>query len=126
MNYTNQYDPKNQFSTAERCAINELLNHSDDRNCSIARAAVAPGVTTQLHAVKNTVERYIVLEGHGRVFINNGPAENVTYLDVVIIPPGAPQKIENCGDTELVFLCICTPRFEQKNYCSLEPEDLQP
>lgn len=121
MSYINKYNANNQFLTAERCTINELLNHSDDSDCSIARASVAPGVTTQLHAVRNTVERYIILEGQGRVFINNGPAENVTHLDVVIIPSDTAQKIENHGDTELVFLCICTPRFEQKNYYSLEP-----
>ena len=124
MTYINQYDPQNQFSTAERCDINELINHRDDTQCSIARASVAPGVCTQLHAVKNTVERYIILAGHGRVFINNSSPENVSYLDAVTIPSGATQKIVNCGDTELFLLCICTPRFEQKNYYNLEKENL--
>ncbi len=30
------------------------------------------------------------------------------------------QKIANTGTEELVFLCICTPRFELKNYLKLE------
>ncbi len=123
MTYINQYDPQNQFSTAERCNINELLNNSHDNNYSIARASVAPGVTTQLHAVKNTTERYIILEGQGRVFIDGALSEDVNHLDIVTIPAGVSQKIENCGHTELVFLCICTPRFEQKNYCNLESEN---
>ncbi len=117
-----QYDPKKQFSTIERCDINELLNSINDTQCSIAQACVAPGVTTQLHRVKNTIERYIILEGQGRVFINNASPEDVGHLDVVTIPSGVPQKIKNCGHTELVFLCICTPRFEQKNYINLEAE----
>jgi mannose-6-phosphate isomerase-like protein (cupin superfamily) len=122
MTYINQYNPDNQFSTTERCDINELFNHTDDAHCSIARALVAPGVCTQLHAVKNTVERYVILEGHGKVTINNSAPEQVSHLDIVTIPSGVSQKIENCGDTALIFLCICTPRFEQKNYLNLEEE----
>lgn len=122
MSYVKAYQAAQQFTTSERCTINELLNHADDRHCSIARASVAPGITTQLHAVKNTIERYIILEGNGEVFINNSPAVAVTYLDVVTIPAGKAQKIKNCGQIDLVFLCICTPRFEQKNYLNLESD----
>ncbi|MCW8931803.1 MAG: hypothetical protein OQL19_16415 [Gammaproteobacteria bacterium] len=120
MNYINQYNSNKQFSTVERCNINELLNNVENEDCSIARASVAPGVCTQLHAVNNTVERYVIIEGEGKVYINNKSPKNVSYLDVVIIPEGIPQKIENCGQTDLIFLCICTPRFEQKNYINLE------
>ena len=120
MPYINQYNSDNQFSTDERCDINELLNITDDENCSIARASVAPGVCTQLHTVKNTMERYVILEGQGKVYINNSTPQNVSYLDVVTIPANTPQKIENCGTSELIFLCICTPRFKQENYACLE------
>ncbi|MDX2503081.1 MAG: cupin domain-containing protein [Gammaproteobacteria bacterium] len=120
MSYVKYFNPDAQFSTPERCDINELLNDSNESVCSIARARVAPGVTTQLHAVKNTIERYVILEGQGRVFVDNMPPEHIGYLDIVSIPEGAPQKIHNCGETDLIFLCICTPRFEQKNYQNLE------
>jgi len=39
----------------------------------------------------------------------------------VIIPDGVRQRVTNVGDTDLVFLCICTPRFEWKYYQRLEP-----
>lgn len=120
MSIVKKFDPKAQYSTSERCDINELVNHSLDSDCSIAQACVAPGVTTQLHAVKDTVERYVILAGEGKVFIDHHPPENVTYLDVVTIAAGIPQKIQNTGTSELIFLCICTPRFEQKNYLNLE------
>ncbi|WP_198263148.1 cupin domain-containing protein [sulfur-oxidizing endosymbiont of Gigantopelta aegis] len=120
--YLTPYDPNKQFSTPERCTINELLNHAGDSQCSIARAAVAPGICTQLHALKNTIERYIILSGQGRVFINHEAPEEVSALDSISIPADVAQKIENTGQTELVFLCICTPRFEQKNYYTLEEE----
>lgn len=122
MSYVKPYQAEQQFTTEERCTINELLNYSDDQQCSIAKASVAPGISTQLHAVKNTIERYIILQGEGKVFINHSRAEKVGYLDVVSIPAGVPQKITNCGPEDLIFLCICTPRFEQKNYQNLESE----
>lgn len=122
MSYVKHYQAEQQFTTSERCAINELVNHADDEHCSIAKASVAPGVSTQLHAVKNTIERYIILQGEGEVSINHSQAEAVGYLDVVTIPAGKPQKIKNCGQSELIFLCICTPRFSQNNYQNLESE----
>jgi mannose-6-phosphate isomerase-like protein (cupin superfamily) len=36
--------------------------------------------------------------------------------DVVLIPAGKFQRIANVGKDDLVFLCICTPRFEAKHY----------
>ncbi len=120
MTYINKYNPETGFNTEERCHINELLNTPKQPECSIAQASVAPGVTTQLHAVKDTIERYVILQGRGQVFINHTTAENVLPGDTVIIPAGIAQKITNTGTEELVFLCICTPRFEQKNYLKLE------
>jgi mannose-6-phosphate isomerase-like protein (cupin superfamily) len=120
MSYVKKYQAEKQFTTPERCTINELLNQASDTDCSIAKASVAPGVTTQLHAVKNTIERYIILEGEAKVVINHSPAEHVGYLDIVTIPAGQSQKITNCGQSELIFLCVCSPRFEQKNYQNLE------
>ena len=119
MSYVQKFVPDNQFSTEERCDINELLNQAQDPHCSIAQAIVAPGETTQLHALKNTIERYIILSGTGMVSINHGDPEAVAYLDVVTIPAGVAQKIHNNGTTKLIFLCLCTPRFEQKNYLKL-------
>jgi mannose-6-phosphate isomerase-like protein (cupin superfamily) len=121
MSYVKKFDESACFSTEERCDINELLNHSHDPDCSIAQARVAPGVTTQLHAVKDTTERYVILQGEGEVFINHQSAVKVAYLDVVTIAAGVAQKIHNTGDDDLIFLCICTPRFEQKNYQKLSP-----
>ncbi len=114
------YNPEKQYDSTERCAINELLNNANNLDCSIARASVAPGVCTQLHALENTIERYVILEGQGRVSIDKQDAVAVGQLDVITIPAGAAQKIANTGTEELVFLCICTPRFEARNYHNLE------
>ena len=40
--------------------------------------------------------------------------------DTVTIPQHAAQSVTSTGDTDLVFLCLCTPRFLQDCYTSLE------
>jgi mannose-6-phosphate isomerase-like protein (cupin superfamily) len=70
--------------------------------------------------LRNAVERYVILAGQGRVKIGDLPPTDVTPGDLVVIQVGTPQRISNTGDSDLVFLCICTPRFRQECYESLE------
>ena len=113
-------DAAAEFHTAERCYIIELSNTPDDPDVSIARARVEPGVTTRWHRVLDTAERYVLLEGHGRVEVGTLPAQNVEPGDVVAIPPSCPQRITNTGERDLVFLAICSPRFRSEAYEDLE------
>jgi mannose-6-phosphate isomerase-like protein (cupin superfamily) len=120
MKVIHRFQPQTEFYTDEGCHIVELLNAADDAGCSIARARVLPGVTTRLHCLRGTIERYVILQGEGRVEVAQAPPTAVRALDVVVIPAGAPQRIENTGAADLVFLCICTPRFEQRNYADAD------
>ena len=113
-------DMRNEVLTAERCWILECQNTADDPAVSIARARVEPGVTTAWHAVEGTVERYVIVEGRGCVEVGDVPPTEVGPGDVVTIPAGLRQRIANIGDSDLIFYCVCTPRFEQKNYRRLE------
>lgn len=113
-------DLAKEFTTPERCWITESYNTAQDPSISIARARVEPGVTTAWHAVEQTEERYIIAEGRGRVEVGELPPTEVRPGDVVIIPEGVRQRIENLGETDLIFYCVCTPRFEQRNYRALE------
>lgn len=110
------YDPQQEYFFAEGCYINELANTPDDAQVSIARARVAPGVTTRWHYLTATTERYVLLEGSGLVEVAGLASRRVGPGDVVIIPPGAQQRIANTGDTDLVFLAICSPRFTPAAY----------
>lgn len=109
-----------EFDTAEHCFITEWSNTPDDAAASIAKARVAPGVSTQWHRLKDTSERYVILQGSGLVEIGELAAGNVNPGDVVLIPPLCRQRITNTGPDDLVFLAICTPRFELHNYQALE------
>ena len=113
-------DQSHEYFTDERCHILELSNAADDPGLSIARARVEPGVTTKRHRVAGTVERYVIVEGSAQVRIEGLSEQTVGPGDVVLIPAGLTQSITNTGDNDLVFLCICTPRFEWDNYESLE------
>jgi mannose-6-phosphate isomerase-like protein (cupin superfamily) len=44
----------------------------------------------------------------------------VRPLDVVTIPAGTSQRIANIGAADLIFLCVCTPRFREEDYVALE------
>ena len=113
-------DSADEYFTDERCHILELANSPGDPDVSIARARVEPGVTTKRHRVAATTERYVILAGEGRVFIDGLAEQTVAAGDVVVIPAGVMQSIRNDGDQDLVFLCVCNPRFEWDNYESLE------
>jgi len=104
----------------EGCYITELSNAADDPAVSIARARVEPGRTTRWHRLRETVERYVVLEGTGRVEVGDEPPRMVGPGDVVLIPAMQRQRITNTGKADLVFLAVCTPRFRRDNYEDVE------
>ncbi|MEJ2061084.1 MAG: cupin domain-containing protein [Gammaproteobacteria bacterium] len=111
-----KFDPSLEFHTSEQCYINELSNTSDDPDVSIARARVEPGVTTRWHRLSGTTERYVILEGRGRVEIGDLPPQEVGPGDVVLIPPACRQRIANVGESDLIFLAVCSPRFRPEAY----------
>jgi mannose-6-phosphate isomerase-like protein (cupin superfamily) len=86
----------------------------------MARARVEPGVTTAWHALAGVDERYILVEGRGRMEVGDVPPTEVRPGDSVFIPAGTPQRITNVGDTDLIFYCVCTPRFTPDCYRDLD------
>lgn len=105
--------------TSERCFITELVNEDAWPGFSLARCRVEPGVTTQLHAL-SVLEFYVVERGRGRMRVGDEPPFDIGAGDTVTIPKQAPQSVANTGDEDLVFLCLCTPRFLPDCYTSLE------
>ena len=114
-----KFDPADEYFFDEGCYITELSNSDDDQQLSIARARVAPGVTTRWHSLTGITERYVIVEGNGEAEVGEMSPQLVTAGDVVIIPPGERQRIANIGDSDLIFLAVCTPRFEVSKYVSL-------
>ncbi|MCP5159287.1 MAG: cupin domain-containing protein [Gammaproteobacteria bacterium] len=109
-----------EYFFVEGCFIVECWNVRQDASVSVARARVEPGMTTHWHRLHGVTERYLILEGQGRVEVGALTPENVRSGTVVLIPPGFRQRIANTGDTDLIFLAICTPRFTSAIYEDLE------
>jgi len=111
-----RYDPEREYFFVEGCYINELSNSGLDPDVSIARARLTAGVTTQWHRLNGTTERYVILQGEAEVELDECAPKQVKIGDVVIIPPQTKQRITNTGEEDLIFLAICSPRFQEKNY----------
>ena len=105
-----------EYYFEEGCYILELLNDPADPDVSVARVRVPPSGETEWHLLSSTVERYVMLSGQGEVSVGDDPPAPVGPEDVVLIPEGVKQRIRNTGDDELVFLAICSPRFDPENY----------
>lgn len=105
-----------EFFFEEGVFILENLNSPDDPAASIARARLPEGSRTRRHFLVGTVERYLIASGQGRVEVGDLPPADVFPGDVVVIPAGVRQRIENTGAGDLVFFCVCTPRFRGENY----------
>ncbi len=115
-------NPAAEYHTSERCFINELSNVAEDAAVSIAEARVLVDEVTRWHKLAGITERYVILSGQGRVEVGDLPPQDVGPGAVVLIPPDCPQRIRNTGHADLVFLAICSPRFQPQCYIDIDPE----
>lgn len=101
-----------EFTAGDGCLLRELL-HADKGNFgfrySLAHAAVKPKGVTKPHKLKST-EVYYIIEGNGRVYINE-ESQPVRPGCAVYIPADSTQYIKNTGEKDLVFLCIVEPAW---------------
>jgi len=104
------------FITKDGSEIRELLAHRNSciERQSLAEARVPAGGCTTAHYHPMTEEIYYVLEGHGRMRIDD-QLQDVGPGDAIAIPPGAPHQITNTGEVTLKFLCCCAPPYEHED-----------
>lgn len=109
------------FTTKDGSEIRELLAHRNSciQKQSLAEARVAPGQSTQPHYHPQTEEIYYILQGCGRMRIDNA-CRDVGPGDAIAIPPGAAHTITNTGHKTLLFLCCCAPGYEHEDTVLLE------
>ena len=92
-----RFRPDGEYYFEEGCFVLELCNSAEDPEVSIARARVQVGVTTRLHRLEGVTERYVILEGEGRVEVGTLPSQTVHPGDIVFIPAGSPQRSAIAG-----------------------------
>jgi mannose-6-phosphate isomerase-like protein (cupin superfamily) len=115
--------PGDETLTEERCHILETWNRPDDPDLSVARARVAPGVTTRWHRLEGIAERYLILAGEGLAEVQGMDPTPVQPGDLLYIPTGRAQRIRNTGHADLLFYALCTPRFRPAAYQDLDGAD---
>jgi mannose-6-phosphate isomerase-like protein (cupin superfamily) len=104
------------FTTKDGSEIRELLAHRNSaiRYQSLAEARLPAGAATQPHFHRRTEEIYLLLEGRGRMHIEE-EARDVGPGDAIAIPPGQRHQIINTGAATLRFLCCCAPCYEHED-----------
>jgi mannose-6-phosphate isomerase-like protein (cupin superfamily) len=112
-------ETKPEAWTRERCFVTELVNDDAWPEFSLARCRVEPGVTTELH-VLSVHEVYVIQSGRGLMRVGNEAPFDVAAGDSVTIPQQTRQCITNTGAEDLVFLCVCAPRYIEEYYKSAE------
>jgi len=105
-----------EFISRDGVILREII-HPDKQhlsvNYSLAHAVVKPGQTSFPHYLKTT-ELYYIIQGNGIMTID-GESRAVEPGCTVYIPPKSVQSIQNTSDTDLVFLCIVNPPWQQED-----------
>ncbi len=104
------------YITKDHSSICELMHPEQhhNHNQSLAQAVVQPGQETQLHYHVKTEELYHILEGQGLMTLNT-ESFNVEPGDTICIPANSKHKIKNTANTNLVFLCCCSPAYSHND-----------
>lgn len=103
------------FIAGDATIIREWLhpqNDGVDLGYSIAFAEVNPGAASLRHILKTSSEIYIILEGEGIAHVG-GETQAVKRGDLVLIPAGEKQFIENTGTDNLRFICVVSPPWSR-------------
>jgi mannose-6-phosphate isomerase-like protein (cupin superfamily) len=103
------------ISAGDDTLLSELLHPERDVapiRFSLAHAVLPPGRSSRRHRLSAT-ETYYVLSGRGIVHVGSEQKE-VSRGWAVVIPPGFVQWAENTGDSDLEFLCIVDPPWQEQ------------
>ncbi len=112
MTIKSSYPQTVEYLTKDGSIIRELMHPEQHGNCnqSLAEAQIPPGITTHLHLHRQSEEIYHIVRGLG-VMVLGDEQFPVTMGDSICIPPGTAHSIKNSGDSNLVFLCCCSPAY---------------
>ncbi|MBN2734043.1 MAG: cupin domain-containing protein [Methanomicrobiaceae archaeon] len=111
------------FRSGDNCILCELLHPKNSENYggaklfmnySLAHAIVPGGEKTIPHRLFKSSEVYYILSGEARMHIGD-ESEDLSAGQAVYIPPGCVQYIENTGDSDLIFLAVASPEWNESD-----------
>lgn len=111
-----RYEQIESYITKDGSTIRELMHPDTQGNSkqSLAEAIVPPGVRTELHLHQQSEEIYFIVAGEGEMTLGE-EIFNVTVGDTICIPPNTPHQIFNFKQTDLKFLCACSPAYSHED-----------
>ena len=110
------------FTAGDATQIREWLhpkNDALDLPYSIAFAELESGSSSLPHILQTRTEVYLVLEGEGLAYVG-GQAQTMQPNDLILIPAGVEQYVENTGDSTLKFICIVSPPWAKEDEFVME------
>jgi len=99
------------FIAGDDTILSEVIHPKNDAvhlPYSLAHASIPVGGKSLPHTLTHSDELYYFLSGQGQIFIEE-EHENVKSGEIVLVPAGSQQWVENTGESELVFICIVSP-----------------
>ena len=104
------------FTAGDDTLIREVLHPKNEgvpMSYSLAHAELEAGKASLPHRLMERSEVYIILEGEGTAYVD-GQATHLHTGDVLFIPAGAEQYLDNTGTQTIRFLCIVDPAWSEE------------
>lgn len=105
------------FTAGDATTIREVLHPKNDDiplDYSLAEARLEVGKSSYPHLLKEQSELYIFIQGDARVLV--GEEEKLVRAgDMVLVPAGIKQSVENIGSQELIFYCVVNPPWKEED-----------
>lgn len=105
------------FEAGDATRIREVLHPKDGAVSlpySLAYAELEPGTSSVPHILSQRSEVYIFTTGQGRVYVDD-QMEPAAAGEVIHIPAGSRQHVENTGSEVLGFWCIVAPPWQAED-----------
>lgn len=115
--FVKQTDSIASFIAKDNTIIKELL-HPHKESIDLAYSLAEGSLGTQKNSVNHQLighsETYFFLSGQGEIVVE-GECKIVCPGTIIHVPPSAKQYLINTGKSDLKFLCIVSPPWEEKN-----------
>ena len=105
------------FVAGDLTLIREVLHSKNDSVVlpySLAHASLEVGKRSVRHRLEDRIEVFIFLEGEGTAFVGSETTP-VKVGDILLVPAGEEQYLQNTGTTTMRFLCIVSPPWTKES-----------